>query len=90
MSQPFFESVERIRHQGPDTDEPLAFRWYDPDRTVLGKRMEDQLRCAVCMWHTFAWPGSDVFGAGSFGRPWHAEAADPQAQASRQLQLASR
>jgi xylose isomerase len=38
---------------------------------VLGKRMEDILRCAVCYWHTFAWNGSDVFGAGTYDRPWH-------------------
>ena len=38
---------------------------------VLGKRMEDHLRMAVCYWHTFVWNGFDVFGAGTFGRPWH-------------------
>jgi len=88
MSQPFFESVERIRYEGPDTANPLAFRWYDPERMVLGRRLEDQLRCAVCMWHSFAWPGSDVFGAGSFARPWHAEGGEPRAQASRKLEVA--
>ena len=38
--------------------------------------MEDHLRVAVCFWHTFCWPGSDVFGAGTFTRPWHAGAND--------------
>lgn len=69
-----FSRIPAIRYEGPDTDNPLAFRWYDKDRMVLGKRMEEQLRCAVCYWHSFAWNGSDVFGAGTFGRPWHAVA----------------
>ena len=51
--------------------DPLAFRWYDPDRIVLGKRMEDQLRFAVCYWHRFCWPGGDPFGGETFLRPWH-------------------
>ncbi|HUG83107.1 MAG TPA: xylose isomerase, partial [Euzebya sp.] len=48
----------------------VSYRVYDPDRMVGGKRMEDHLRIAVCYWHSFNWPGSDVFGAGTFDRPW--------------------
>jgi xylose isomerase len=70
MTQAFFRGVEPIRYEGPNTDKPLAFRYYDKDRLVLGKRMEEQLRCAVCYWHSFAWPGQDVFGNGTFDRPW--------------------
>ncbi|HEX5039174.1 MAG TPA: xylose isomerase [Candidatus Limnocylindria bacterium] len=61
---------ERIGFGGLDSDDPLTFKVYDPDRLVLGKRMEDQLRIAVCLWHSFNWPGSDVFGVGTFDRPW--------------------
>ena len=60
-----------------DADVELAFRWYDPDRIVAGKRMEDHLRIAVCYWHSFNWPGSDVFGAGTFDRPWLDAGVDP-------------
>ena len=56
----------------------LAFRYYDKDKKVRGKRMEDHLRMAVCYWHTFVWNGFDVFGAGTFGRTWHREGADAQ------------
>ena len=67
----FFSEVEaRIPYEGPDSDNPLAFRWYDADRIVSGRRMEDHLRFAVCYWHSFAWDGSDVFGAGTLDRPW--------------------
>ncbi|HET9931967.1 MAG TPA: xylose isomerase [Polyangiaceae bacterium] len=66
----FFPGIERIRYEGPESKNPLAFRYYDPDRIVLGKKMTDHLRVAVCYWHTFAWPGNDIFGAGTFDRPW--------------------
>jgi xylose isomerase len=67
----FAESVrDRIPFGGLDSDDPFAFKVYQPDRLVLGKRMEDHLRIAVCLWHSFNWPGSDVFGVGTFDRPW--------------------
>ena len=70
MSADYFAEFATVRYEGPDSDNDLAYRWYDKDRVILGKRMEDHLRFAVCMWHTFCWPGSDVFGAGTFTRPW--------------------
>lgn len=67
----FFDEVEeRIPYAGEGGEGDLAYRVYDPDRVVLGKRMEDQMRVAVCYWHSFTWPGSDVFGTGTFDRPW--------------------
>ncbi|WP_310532916.1 xylose isomerase [Novosphingobium sp.] len=72
MSADYFAPFDTVRYEGPDSTSDLAYRWYDKDRVVMGKRMEDHLRFAVCMWHTFCWPGSDVFGAGTFSRPWHA------------------
>ena len=79
MSADYFAPFDTIRYEGPDSASDLAYRWYDKDRLVLGKRMEDHLRVAVCFWHTFCWPGSDVFGAGTFSRPWHAGANDAAA-----------
>jgi xylose isomerase len=89
MSQEFFAEVaEPIRYAGLDSDDPLTFKVYDPDRMVLGKRMEDHLRMAVCYWHSFNWPGSDVFGTGTFDRPWLDTAADPMAAARSKLDAA--
>ncbi len=88
MSARYFEGVERIRYEGPGSETPLAFRWYDPERKVLGRRMEDQLRVAVCFWHSFCWPGSDVFGAGTLERPWLEGAGDPLALARRRADAA--
>ena len=72
----YFSDVQPIRFEGPGSDSPLAFRHYDADKIVLGKPMREHLRMAVCYWHTFVWPGSDVFGAGTFKRPWQ-HAGDP-------------
>lgn len=83
MATDFFADVPTIRYEGPDTDNELAYRWYDKDRMVLGKRMEDHLRFAACFWHSFCWPGSDVFGGGTFDRPWHRGANDSAAAASK-------
>ena len=72
-----FEGTAPIRFEGPAAKSDLAFRHYERDRIVLGKRMEDQLRFAICYWHSFAWNGFDVFGYdGTFQRPWH-QMADP-------------
>src|SRR5437899_5786301 len=71
MSSDFFTDVPaRIGYGGPESSDPLAYTVYQPDRIVAGKRMEDHLRIAVCLWHSFNWPGSDVFGVGTFDRPW--------------------
>ena len=62
-----FPDVDKIHFAGPHSESPLAFHYYDRNRVVRGKRMEEHTRFAVCFWHSFCWPGSDVFGAGSFG-----------------------
>ncbi len=53
----------------------------------MGKRMEDQLRFAVCWWHTLVWPGSDPFGGETFLRPWHAVGDNPMAQAATKVEI---
>jgi xylose isomerase len=65
-----FSSVEPVRFQGPDARSEFAYRVYDKDRVVLGKRLEDWLKPAVCYWHSFNWPGADIFGGGTLTRPW--------------------
>ena len=88
MSADFFATIEPIRYQGSDCRDPLAFRYYDRERVVLGKTMEEQLRIDVCYWHSFAWPGNDVFGDGTFARPWMAEGEDAVKLAERKLEVA--
>ena len=87
MAQHFFPDIERVDYEGAETANPLAYRYYQRDRRVLGKRMEDHLRFAVCFWHTFCWPGTDMFGAAAFERPWLG-AGDPLALAKRKTEVA--
>ncbi|WP_315741600.1 MULTISPECIES: xylose isomerase [unclassified Bradyrhizobium] len=82
VSTPFFQTGTTVSYGGADARSPLAFRWYDKDRLVGGKRLEDQLRFAVCYWHSFCWPGSDPFGGETFLRPWqHGDDAMAMARA---------
>jgi xylose isomerase len=66
----YFHHIAPIRFEGADSPNDLAFKHYDKDRIVLGKRMEDHLRFAVCYWHNFVWTGLDPFGGATFERPW--------------------
>ena len=89
MGEAFFTEVTGpIPFGGLDTDDPLAFKVYEPDRLVLGTRMEDHLRPGVCFWHSFAWPGVDMFGIGTLDRPWLAPADDEMAAARTKMAVA--
>ncbi len=73
----FFKGIDPIRYEGPETENPLAYRHYNKDEVILGKRMEDHIRGAVAYWHSFAWEGGDPFGGRTFDRPWyHGDAMD--------------
>ena len=87
MAEPFFPTVESIPFEGPESTNPLAFRFYEADRVVAGRRMEDHLRPAACYWHTLCWPGDDVFGAGTFERPWM-QPGDPMVRAREKMAVA--
>jgi xylose isomerase len=85
----FFETVPGpIAYEGPESDNPLAFRWYDAGRVVAGRTMAEHLRFAVCYWHSFNWDGYDIFGAGTLDRPWLGLQADPMAAAEAKMAAA--
>src|SRR4026207_333083 len=65
-----FPKVTKIRFDGPRSKNPLAFKHYNPDERVEGKRMEDHFRFSVVYWHTFRNRLSDPFGVGTAIRPW--------------------
>ncbi|WP_180903466.1 xylose isomerase [Martelella soudanensis] len=71
MSTGFFGDIAKIKYEGPDSDNPLAFKHYNPDEVVLGKPLKDHLRFAVAYWHSLAWEGGDPFGGRTFDRPWY-------------------
>jgi xylose isomerase len=67
----FFKGLKPVKFEGPTSGNPLAYRFYNKDELVMGKRMEDHIRPAVAYWHTFAWEGGDPFGGRTFDRPWY-------------------
>jgi len=89
VGEDFFTEVrEPIRFGGLGSTDPLSFKVYEPDRLVLGKRMEDHLRIGVCFWHSFAWPGTDMFGSGTLDRPWIGAPGDPMDAARMKMAAA--
>ena len=66
----YFDKIPDISYEGPDSTNPFAYRYYDPEFKVGGKTLADWCRFAVCYWHTFRGNGSDPFGPGSLERPW--------------------
>ncbi len=85
----FFTDVpEPIGYEGPDSDHPLAFRWYDTGRMVGDRTMAEHLRFAVAYWHSFAADGADQFGSGTWDRPWLANDRDPMDAARSKMTAA--
>ena len=80
----YFKDIPSIKFEGKDSKNPLAFKYYQSDRKILGKTLEEHLRMAVCYWHTFNWPGGDPFGGQTFLRPWM-ESGDKLEQAKDKL-----
>jgi xylose isomerase len=72
----FFKGISPVKYEGPGSTNPLAYRHYNKDEIVLGKRMEDHIRPGVAYWHTFAWEGGDPFGGRTFDRPWFDKGMD--------------
>lgn len=69
-SKEYFPGIGKIGYEGPDSDNPLAFKYYDENRVVAGKTMKEHFKFAVCYWHTFCGAGHDPFGPGPFQFPW--------------------
>ncbi|MBS1653324.1 MAG: xylose isomerase [Bacteroidetes bacterium] len=67
----YFKGISKIKYEGKDTDNPLAFRWYDENKVVAGKPMKDYLRFACAYWHSFCGSGADPFGEPTHIFPWN-------------------
>jgi len=66
----FFPLISKIKFEGRDTKNPLAFQWYEEDRLVAGRRMKEHLRFSMAYWHTMCGTGGDPFGPGTRSFPW--------------------
>jgi xylose isomerase len=83
----FFPGIGAIKFEGQSSKNPLSFKFYDPDKKVLGKSMKEHLRFAVCYWHSFCGTGSDPFGDGTRDFPWDS-ASTPMDKAKLKLDAA--
>ncbi|MFB6341736.1 xylose isomerase [Saccharicrinis sp. FJH62] len=83
----YFPGINKIKYEGPDSKNPMAFKWYDADRVVGGKSMKEYLRFAVAYWHTFCGDGGDPFGPGTQIFPW-VGASDPMEAAKNKMDAA--
>ena len=64
-----FSKIGKIPYEGPESKNPLAFRWYDENRLVGGKTLKEHLRFAIAYWHSFCADGTDQFGGGTHHFP---------------------
>ena len=78
----YFPEIGKIRFEGTDSYNPLAYRYYDADRVVLGKPMKEWLKFAMAWWHTLCAEGADQFGGGTKQYPWN-EAPDAMTAAKQ-------
>lgn len=69
----FFKNIPKIKYEGPSSDNPLAFKFYDPDRVIMGKPMKEHLRFSMAWWHTLCATGTDMFGVGTADKSFGAE-----------------
>jgi xylose isomerase len=66
----YYPGIGKIEYEGKTSRNPLAFRWYDPEKKVAGKKMKEHLRFAIAYWHSFCGDGSDPFGDATHSYPW--------------------
>src|SRR6195952_3672411 len=83
----FFKGIGQVKYEGLESDNPLAFRWYDADKVVGGKTMKEYLKFSCAYWHSFNNEGSDPFGPGTQIFPWN-EKSDPIARAKDKMDAA--
>ncbi|MGE5412449.1 MAG: xylose isomerase [Clostridiales bacterium] len=87
-AQEYFKGIEKIKYEGRDSKNPLAFKWYDENKVVNGKTMKEYFRFAVAYWHSFCATGSDPFGVGTKVLPWNTANSDAIEQAKAKMDAA--
>lgn len=85
--QEYFKNIGEIPFEGKESDNPLAFKYYDKNKVVAGKTMAEHFKFAVAYWHSFCGAGNDPFGAGTREMPW-TSAKDPLEAAKQKADAA--
>lgn len=83
----YFTGIGKIGYEGRESDNPLAFKWYDENAVVAGKPMKEHFRFAVAYWHSFCGTGADPFGPGTKVFPWDS-GADADTRAKQKMDAA--
>ncbi|MDR0878850.1 MAG: xylose isomerase [Treponema sp.] len=83
----YFPKIGKIKYEGPKSDNPLSFKYYDPEKKVGKKKMKDHLRFAVAYWHSFCADGTDPFGSATIPHPWN-EGKNPIEKAENKMDAA--
>jgi xylose isomerase len=84
----YFPKIKRVKYEGPKSDNPLAFKYYDPEKKVGKKKMKDHLHFAVAYWHSFCADGTDPFGSATHIHPWISDAKTPMEEAEHKMDAA--
>lgn len=82
----YFANIGKIKYEGKDSQNPLSFKFYDPDEVIAGKTMREHLRFAMAYWHTMCAEGTDMFGVGTIDKSYGA--TDPMEQAKNKAYAA--
>src|SRR5688572_25899848 len=83
----YFQDLDKVRFEGLESDNPLAFRWYDENRVVAGKPLKEHFRFACAYWHSFNGDGTDPFGGPTHIFRWNAS-SDPMERARAKMDAA--
>lgn len=87
-SMEYFNKVKTINYEGPKSKNPLAFKYYNPEEVVLGKKMKDHLKFSMAYWHVLTYQGVDPFGKEVMERPWDEKSTDEMDKAKRRVKVA--
>ncbi len=86
-NQEYFKGIEQIKYEGKDSRNHLAFKWYEPEKVVAGKTMQEHFRFATAYWHSFCNTGNDPFGPGTKNYLWNSP-TDPVERAKAKMDAA--
>lgn len=84
----YLKNVPKIKYEGSRSLNPMAFKYYNPEEVVLGKKMKDHLKFGMAYWHTMTGTGGDPFGSGTMVRPWDEDNSDPIERAKVRVKVA--
>lgn len=84
----YFNDIDKIKYEGSKSQNPFAFKYYNPDEIIMGKTMKEHLKFSMAYWHTITGMGTDPFGGPTMERPWDDDSTSPMGQAKARVKVA--